>query len=212
MAYHRALAMLGRVVRGVQTFQSQILRSKSYLCFFHNPDDPWRRYPMARRSRSFFLLYYGVEMDETPRFAVDRMLARLARWLRLMGADVLFEPELGGADLLRRARDEDRTLITRDKRFRTAPDAIFLTSNFFREQLREVLARHPFDPRAYAFTRCAHCNEPLQWLDRNLVARRVPPFVFASHEKFACCPRCGKIYWDATHVECALAEIKALMA
>ena len=149
-------------------------------------------------------------MNETPRFAVDRMLARLARWLRLMGADVLFDPALGGADLLRRAREEGRVVVTRDKRLRTASDVIFLTANLFREQLREVIARRPFDPRARAFTRCSECNELLQWLDRNLVARRVPPFVFASHEKFACCPRCGKIYWEATHVSRALAEIQAL--
>jgi hypothetical protein len=158
------------------------------------------------------LLYYGIEMNETPRFAVDRMLARLARWLRLLGADVLFDPAVGGADLLRAARQQDRIVVTRDKRLRTAPDVIFLTANLFREQLREVLARRPFDPRARAFTRCSACNEPLQWLDRNLVARRVPPFVFASHEKFACCPRCGKIYWEATHVSRALAEIQALIS
>jgi len=150
-------------------------------------------------------------MSETPRFAVDRMLARLARWLRLMGADVLFDPALGGAQLLRRARDEDRILVTRDKRLRTAPDVIFLRANLFREQLREVLAHTPFDPRERAFTRCSECNEPLQWLERNLVARRVPPFVFASHDKFACCPRCNKIYWDATHVTRALAEIAELV-
>jgi uncharacterized protein with PIN domain len=150
-------------------------------------------------------------MNETPRFAVDRMLARLARWLRLMGADVLFDPALGGGELLRRARDEGRTVVTRDKRLRTAPDVIFLSANLFREQLREVLAQCPFDPRAHAFTRCSECNEPLQWLERNLVARRVPPFVFASHDKFACCPRCGKIYWDATHVARALGEIADLV-
>jgi uncharacterized protein len=151
-------------------------------------------------------------MSETPRFAADRMLARLARWLRLMGADVLFDPALGGAELLRRARDEGRIVLTRDKRLRTAPDAVFINSNFFREQLREVLARRPFDPRAHAFTRCSECNELLQWVDRNLVARRVPPFVFASHEKFALCPRCDRIYWDATHVSRALAEIQALVS
>jgi uncharacterized protein len=150
-------------------------------------------------------------MDETPLFAVDRMLARLARWLRLMGADVLFDSTVGGAELLRHAREEGRIVVTRDKRLRTAPDVIFLTTHLFREQLREVLARRPFDPRERAFTRCSQCNELLQWLDRSLVARRVPPFVYASHDKFACCPRCGKIYWDATHVARALAEIAGLV-
>jgi uncharacterized protein with PIN domain len=153
----------------------------------------------------------GHEVSEMQRFAADRMLARLARWLRLMGADVLFDPTLGGADLLQRSRDEGRMMITRDKRLRTAPDVIFLTANLFREQLREVLTRCPFDPLAHAFTRCSACNEPLRELERNLVARRVPPFVFASHDKFSCCPHCGRIYWEATHVTRALAEIAQLI-
>jgi uncharacterized protein with PIN domain len=151
-------------------------------------------------------------MEEVPRFAADRMVARLARWLRLMGADVLYDPELGGSELLRRARAEARTVITRDKRLRTAPDVIYLRSNATRDQLSEVLRARPFDPRTHALTRCSSCNRLLQAIDRDLVARRVPPFVFASHERFAFCPECGRIYWEATHVERMRAEIDALLA
>ncbi|MGH7863583.1 MAG: Mut7-C RNAse domain-containing protein, partial [Candidatus Binataceae bacterium] len=35
-------------------------------------------------------------IEETPRFAADRMVGRLARWLRLLGVDVLYSPSLGG--------------------------------------------------------------------------------------------------------------------
>jgi len=136
-----------------------------------------------------------------PKFAADRMLARLARWLRLLGADVLFDPLLGGDKLLGRARAERRVTLTRDKRLRTAPDALYLEDNMVRGQLRAVLARFPFDPRNRAFTRCSHCNEPLAEAGRDTVVRRVPPFVYASQERFARCPRCGRVYWGATHPE-----------
>src|SRR6202040_1216353 len=66
-----------------------------------------------------------------PQFAADRMLARLARWLRLLGADVLFDPALGGDKLLARARLESRIMLTRDKRLRTAPDALYIETNHF---------------------------------------------------------------------------------
>src|SRR6516225_10202898 len=122
--------------------------------------------------------------DSAPRFAADRMLARLARWLRLLGADVLFDPQLGGGKLLDRARAEGRVTLTRDKRLRTAADALYLERGLFRDQLREVLARFPFDPRRGAFTRCSHCNEVLADAGRESVARRVPPFVYASQERF----------------------------
>jgi uncharacterized protein with PIN domain len=80
-------------------------------------------------------------MDETPKIAADRMLMRLARWLRLLGADVVTDATLSGADLLRVARAERRILVTRDKRLRTAPDVIFVESNAIRDQLREVVTR-----------------------------------------------------------------------
>jgi uncharacterized protein with PIN domain len=127
------------------------------------------------------------------------MLARLARWLRLLGADVLFDAALGGDKLLARARVEGRVMLTRDKRLRTAPDALYIEANLFRDQLREVFARFPFDPRHSAFTRCSRCNEALAEVGRDTVVRRVPPFVYASHERFALCPRCGRVYWGATH-------------
>ena len=148
--------------------------------------------------------------QSAPKFAADRMLARLARWLRLLGADVLFDPSLGGDKLLARARAERRVTLTRDKRLRTAPDALYLESNLFRDQLREVLARFPFDPRRGAFTRCSHCNELLAEVDRDSVVRRVPPFVYASQERFSRCPRCGRIYWGATHPERIRRELDSM--
>ena len=145
-----------------------------------------------------------------PKFAADRMLGRLARWLRLLGADTLFDPLLGGDKLLRRARAEARITLTRDKRLRTASDALYLEGNLFRDQLREVLARFPFDPRPGAFTRCSHCNEPLAEAGRDTVVRRVPPFVYASQERFARCARCGRVYWGATHPERIRRELDSM--
>jgi uncharacterized protein len=138
-------------------------------------------------------------MDETPRLAVDRMLMRLARWLRLLGADVIADESLTGAQLLRIARANNRILVTRDKRLRTAPDVFFVASNSIRGQLREAVRRFGLDPRAITLTRCSRCNTVLTTIARELVSRRVPPYVFASHDRFAECGGCGRIYWPETH-------------
>jgi uncharacterized protein with PIN domain len=138
------------------------------------------------------------------------MVGRLARWLRLVGADAFYDRHLGGPTLLKLAREQGRIMLTRDKRLRTAPDVLFLESNDFRGQLREVLARFPFDTRRHAFTRCLECNRPLAAVARDLVGRRVPPFVYASTERFAECERCGRVYWSATHLQRALRELDVL--
>jgi uncharacterized protein len=150
--------------------------------------------------------------QQAPKFAADRMLMRLARWLRLMGADVIYDQSLSGAEILRMAREQGRPLLTRDKRLRTAADVLYVEGHLFREQIRQVMERYPFDPHRFAFTRCSACNELLKEVRRDAVARRVPPFVYAAHEKFAVCERCNRVHWDASHVARAMREIDALTA
>jgi hypothetical protein len=150
------------------------------------------------------------ETPDIPRFAADRTLMRLTKWLRLMGADVLCEEGVSAAETLRIAREHDRRMLTRDKRLRTAPDVLYIESHLFRDQIREVMARFPFDARRRAFTRCSACNDLLHEVPREVVVRRVPPFVYAAHEKFALCDRCGRVYWGATHLERALRELEAI--
>jgi len=87
---------------------------------------------------------------------------------------------------------------------------VYIESHLFRDQIREVMARHPFDPRRFAFTRCSSCNHLLKQVRRDAVGRRVPPFIYAAHENFAICEHCNRVYWDASHVERAMREIEAL--
>jgi uncharacterized protein with PIN domain len=156
------------------------------------------------------MLSHMVRLEATQKFAADRMLARLARWLRLLGADTIFDPLIDGAAMLKRARAESRVMLTRDKRLRTSPAAVFLESDDFREQLRQVLARHPFDFRAHVLTRCSRCNSLLNEVSPQAVQTRVPPYVFASAEKFSVCPGCAQIYWSATHRDRIIAELRAI--
>ncbi|HVN27172.1 MAG TPA: Mut7-C RNAse domain-containing protein [Candidatus Binataceae bacterium] len=149
-------------------------------------------------------------MDAIPRFAADRMLLRLARRLRLLGADTIFDTGIDGAAMLKRARIEGRIMLTRDKRLRTAPDVLFLDSDNFVEQLRSVLAHHPFDVFEKAFSRCSRCNTPLIMVDREVIRARIPPFIYASHEKFAECPHCAHLYWPGTHPDRILQDLRRL--
>ena len=155
----------------------------------------------------------GRDADASiPKLAADRTLLRLARWLRLMGADVLCDPSLSATATLEHARAESRSMLTRDKRLRTAPDTLYIQHHLFRDQLREVLTRFPFDTRRNAFTRCSLCNSLLRYISRDSIRRRVPPFVFASNDQFAVCDSCNKVYWPATHLTRALNEIDNLAA
>jgi hypothetical protein len=87
---------------------------------------------------------------EAPRFLVDAMLGRLAKWLRILGYDAEYFPGEDD-DLLRQARRQGRVLLTRDTRLlrrRPLPSHLFIESDQVMEQLRQVVTALRLDPAA----------------------------------------------------------------
>jgi len=146
-------------------------------------------------------------------FAVDKMLGRLAAWLRLLGYDATYGGHLGGRTLVRHARQEQRTILTRDHKLlreRNTPPIVFIESDHFRDQVGQVVRACGLDPLAHLFHRCLRCNEAVVAVPKSAVAGRVPPYVFDTQSDFARCPRCGRIFWPGTHVERVRAELRAM--
>jgi uncharacterized protein with PIN domain len=138
------------------------------------------------------------------RFLADTMLGRLARWLRILGFDCAFEGEISDAELVHRAVDEGRIVLSRDRALPQewrVSDIHLVESEDLREQLREVIARHGLAPAIRLFSRCNACNRPLREVSPAAVAARVPPRVAATRTSFRECPECGRVYWQATHTE-----------
>ena len=146
------------------------------------------------------------------KFVADRMLGKLARWLRVIGQDVTYGPHLSGYGLIREARREGRLILTRDRGLarKKPPDYLLIQSDQFREQLKQVVQACRLEPFKEAFTRCVECNTVLQPVPKEAVRERVPPYVFSNQERFSFCLRCRRIYWPATHQQKMLEELKAL--
>ena len=146
------------------------------------------------------------------KFAADRMLGKLAKWLRVMGQDVIYGQHLAGYGLIRAARAENRLILTRDRglKKKQPPDFLFIESDHYREQLRQVIHACRLRPLNDAFTRCLECNLILQPRSKTLVEKDVPPYVFTTQERFSWCPKCRRVYWPATHHQRMLEELKSL--
>jgi uncharacterized protein with PIN domain len=153
----------------------------------------------------------GYDEPMTPMtFAVDRMLGRLARWLRILGYDAAYGPELYGAALVALARREGRLIVTRDTRLarrRDRPAMVFIERDGFRDQLREIARAVPLAPVGFC-TRCVECNRLLEPAGREAV--RAPAYVLATQTRFWRCPSCHRTYWPATHIARMRDELAAL--
>jgi uncharacterized protein with PIN domain len=137
------------------------------------------------------------------RFLADAMLGKLAKWLRILGCDVAYDPDISDREIAERGRREGRVILTRDTlliRRRGVRENHFLVhGDSYRDQLRQVVEQFAIDPEGGLFTRCVRCNEPLAEVDKLQVAGKVPPYVYETQESFGSCARCGRIYWKATH-------------
>ncbi len=137
------------------------------------------------------------------RFICDAMLGRLARWLRVLNYDTAYDDAIEDEALIRRAVDEGRVILTRDRRLPQewrVGDCLVLESERPAEQLREVADHYQLERPRQLFRRCLECNEPLQTVEAEAVADRIPESVRRRHEHFTRCPACGRVYWEGSHV------------
>jgi len=140
--------------------------------------------------------------EAEPRFIADAMLEKLARWLRLLGIDCAFERGIADDALVKRAIDEGRTILTRDRRLAEdwRVDAIVeVPAGTISEQLADVVDRCDLARRMRPFTRCSRCNVEVEDVSPNEVSGRVPERILSTYERFVRCPSCGTVHWAGTH-------------
>jgi uncharacterized protein with PIN domain len=145
-----------------------------------------------------------------PRFVVDAMLGRLARWLRVLGYDTLYFSNADDAALVRRALADDRILLTRDVELarRRGVRVILISDDRVENQLHEIVQVLTLSAEQ-AFSRCLNCNAPLVEFERAQARDLVPPYVFATQTRFRRCAGCGKVYWRGTHWARMLATLES---
>ncbi len=136
------------------------------------------------------------------KFIADVMLGSLAKRMRLLGFDVLYDHALGDNELLSLALEQGRIILTRDTGLAARPLAkgsLLIARDRVDEQLRQVIVHFSLSSDA-PLTRCSVCNEPLEEMDRDAARDRVPEYVYQRMERFHHCRKCGRTYWQGTHV------------
>lgn len=137
-------------------------------------------------------------------FAVDCMLGKLAKWLKILGFDTVFFSRIEDEELLDLASRQHRVLLTRDtglleKAARRNTKTLFIDSEEWPEQVRQVLSVFHLREKCRPYSRCINCNASLKKLPREKARNLVSPFVYEKGESFSICPVCGRVFWKGTH-------------
>ena len=157
-------------------------------------------------------LNLSADASSDLKFFADVNVARVVRWLRAIGIDTTWEDRIPDGELVRRAIEERRFVLTLDKRLLNewrADNVLLLKSEKPFEQFKEIIGHFGIEKPKELFTRCLACNTPLRRAEAEEIAGEiVPPAVRANHEVFYFCPTCNKVYWRGSHTERMRAAIE----
>lgn len=142
-----------------------------------------------------------------PRFLLDGMLGRLARWLRILGYDTAYQPGSDDNELLKIASMESRILLTRDRDLHRRAimnnlQTHFLENKRLEDWLLSLANRYYFTMNLQEVApRCSLCNRSLDAASKDTILQMVPARIQARTTEFWYCSSCRKTYWQGTHWE-----------
>ncbi len=139
------------------------------------------------------------------KFVADGMLGKLARWLRMMGQDVVYSVQLVDDELLKLAKNENRALLTRDfelykRAIARGLDALYVDGKTESGRLAQVAKRYSV-PLAIDMDKshCPICNTPLKATPKEKLKDKVEKNTYIYYNQFWQCPHCGQVYWQGAH-------------
>jgi len=148
-----------------------------------------------------------------PMFVADVHLGRLARYLRMMGFDVVYKNNFNDEEIIHFSLTEKRAILTKDRgilKRNEVTHGYWVRSAKVEEQVKEILERFHLQKVIKEFTRCIECNELLMNIDKEKIMDDLPIKVAQLQNEFHKCPSCKKIYWKGTHYNRMLTFIQSL--
>jgi uncharacterized protein with PIN domain len=139
------------------------------------------------------------------KFLADGMLGKLARWLRMLGQDVIYSTQLSDNELLDLAKAECRALLTRDfELYKRAVgrglEAFYVEGKTESARLAEVTERYGLTLEIdMAKSHCPICNTKLEAALKEQLKNELEGNTYKYYDEFWKCPNCGQIYWQGAH-------------
>jgi uncharacterized protein with PIN domain len=148
-------------------------------------------------------------------FIADINVAGAGKLLRALGFDTLMDPGLDDREIARRAHEENRVVLSRDRNLLKRRLVLFgclIRSEEPWKQLAEIVRQYGLACLSKPFSRCVRCNAILVPVDKEKVMDRLQPMTRLFYDSFHTCPSCGRVFWKGSHTLHMLEKIEPLLA
>jgi len=148
------------------------------------------------------------------RFIMDENLGKLARKLRMLGFDTIYERVQNKQKFIRKALDEKRIILTRSSsllRYKVISHGYWVRSTETKDQIKEIISRFDLYSQILPFKRCLACNGQISSVPKSAVANALPQKIDTYYTEFWQCDRCHNIYWKGSHYKKMVAQIGTIV-
>lgn len=167
-------------------------------------DDDISVYPVFESLDIKNLTHLRPQPLRKTKFILDVHLGKLARHLRLLGFDTMYDCQYDDKTIVQLSQQEHRIILTRDVgllKNKVITHGYWIRNIQPEQQVEEVLKRFDLRQQCHPFTRCLECNGELKTIEKANIATQLPPLTAEYYENFMHCTACEKIYWEGTHYQ-----------
>ena len=138
------------------------------------------------------------------KFVVDQMYHRIARWLRMLGYDAVYNQDFVDQDFIQIAKDENRIILTRDEDLKRRAQklglqTVTIDAPTIEERLiilQKELGVELALPKK-KLPRCTICNSEIRLIDIEEILEQITEQTQLHYKEFWICKNaeCSQIYW-----------------
>lgn len=136
------------------------------------------------------------------KFILDVHLGKLAKYLRMIGFDALYENNYSDPYIITTSISEKRIILTRDLgilKNKQVTHGYFIRSTKPKDQLIEVIERFDLGNNIQPLNRCIKCNGSIIKVFKKEIDHLLHPNTRKYFNKFFQCINCKRIYWEGSH-------------
>ena len=191
-----------------------LVNGKSESFTYHLRDgDRVAVYPVFESLDISNVTHLRKEPLRRPKYILDVHLGKLAKKLRMLGFDTLYENHYSDEEIVEKAHAEKRVILTRDigiLKVKEVERGYWIRSQSPKKQLKEVLEHFDLYSRIHPFQRCMLCNGIIEQVEKSDIQNEIPPKTKKYYDEFFRCKSCKNIYWKGSHYYKMINFLKSL--
>ena len=181
-----------------------ILINGESVIFNYRPDnsDFISVYPVFESFNISNVTHLRTKPLRVTKFILDVHLGKLARHLRMLGFDSLYQNNYSDREIINISVTDKRIILTRDLgvlKNSAVKHGYWVRSQNHREQLKEVIKHFDLAGDFKPLFRCLECNGVIRKVEKKDVLDKLKPKTKKYYEEFFQCTKCKKVYWEGSH-------------